>query len=255
MTPARSVAGQVVVVTGAASGMGRATAELFAAEGARVAACDIAANELDVVVSGIVDDGGQAKAYAFDLADASAIDSMVAAVRVDLGPIDIVVNNAGVSVGAPVDAEEYEESWFAALDVNVTAQVRLIRACLDDLRRHRSGRIINVASTEGIGGSARTSPYTASKHAVVGLTRSLAIELGPDGITVNCVCPGPINTGMTAAIPDEAKATFARRRTGLRRYGESIEVAHMTLSLALPAMSYVTGAIIPVDGGMSARNN
>jgi len=99
------------------------------------------------------------------------------------------------------------------------------------------------------------APYTASKHAVVGLTKSLAVELGPSGVTVNCICPGPINTGMTADIKDEHKAIYARRRTALRRYGEPEEVAHMILSLVLPASSFTTGAILTVDGGLSIRSN
>ena len=96
--------------------------------------------------------------------------------------------------------------------------------------------------------------YTASKHGVIGLTKSLAVELGRTGVTVNCVCPGPIRTGMTANIPDEAKETYAHRRVPLRRYGEPEEVAHMTLSLVLPASSYVNGAVVVVDGGMNIRH-
>ena len=118
-----------------------------------------------------------------------------------------------------------------------------------------SPRIVNIASTEGLGGSAGNSPYTAAKHGIIGLTKGLAIELGKQGITVNAVCPGPIHTGITELIPDEHKATFAHRRTALRRYGEPEEVAHITLSLCLPAASYITGVAIPVDGGMRARNN
>ena len=139
--------------------------------------------------------------------------------------------------------------------MNLTAHVHLIRACLLDLVRDGEGRIVNIASTEALGGSADNAPYTASKHGVVGLTRSLAVELGPSGVTVNAVCPGPINTGMTEIIPDEMKQTFTRRRTALRRYGDPEEVAHVTLALCLPSASYVTGAAIPVDGGMTARNN
>jgi 3-oxoacyl-[acyl-carrier protein] reductase len=129
----------------------------------------------------------------------------------------------------------------------------MIRACLPSLERAGSGRIVNIASTEGLGATPFLSPYTVSKHGVVGLTRSLACELGPRGVTVNCVCPGPISTAMTAAIPEEAKERFARRRVPLRRYGEPEEVAHMVLNLVLPASSYVNGAIVTVDGGLSAK--
>ena len=112
---------------------------------------------------------------------------------------------------------------------------------------------MNIASTEGLGATPYLSPYTVSKHGVVGLTRSLACELGPQGVTVNCICPGPIHTGMTALIPDDDKRKFARRRVPLRRYGQPEEVAQVVLSVALPASSYLNGAIIPVDGGLTAK--
>ena len=129
----------------------------------------------------------------------------------------------------------------------------MIRTCLPHLTRERAGRIVNIASTEGLGATPYLSPYTVSKHGVVGLTRSLACELGPQGVTVNCICPGPIHTGMTALIPDGDKQKFARRRVPLRRYGEPEEVAQVVLSVALPASSYLNGAIIPVDGGLTAK--
>jgi 3-oxoacyl-[acyl-carrier protein] reductase len=130
----------------------------------------------------------------------------------------------------------------------------MIQACLPDLQRNGEGRVVNIASTEGLGATAGNSPYVAAKHGVIGLTRGLAVELGRTGVTFNCVCPGPIRTGMTAGIPEDAKTKFARRRVPLRRYGEPEEVAHMTLSLVLPASSYVNGVAIPVDGGMTVQN-
>ena len=138
--------------------------------------------------------------------------------------------------------------------VMVTAHQRMVRAALPWLRQSNAARIVNIASTEGLGATPGDTPYVAAKSGVVGLTRGLAVDLGRDGITVNCICPGPIRTGMTDKVPDEDKAVFAKRRTALRRYGEPEEVAHMTLSLVLPAASYITGAIIPVDGGLMARN-
>ena len=178
----------------------------------------------------------------------------VGEVRAQLGPIDALVNNAGIALPAPIDAPDFETAWSATLAVNLTAYTRFVRAALEDLKRDGAGRIVNVASTEALGATAWISPYVASKHGVVGLTRVLAVELGPSGVTVNCVCPGPINTGMTAAIGDEDKAKYARRRTALRRYGEPEEVAHATLSLLLPAASYITGAVLVVDGGLTVRN-
>jgi 3-oxoacyl-[acyl-carrier protein] reductase len=173
----------------------------------------------------------------------------------DMGGLDIVVNNAGMALPSPIDGDDYPAHWDKSLAVMLEGPQVLIRATLNALRASHSPRIVNIASTEGLGGSAGNSPYTAAKHGIIGLTKGLAIELGKQGITVNAVCPGPIHTGITELIPDEHKATFAHRRTALRRYGEPEEVAHITLSLCLPAASYITGVAIPVDGGMRARNN
>jgi 3-oxoacyl-[acyl-carrier protein] reductase len=250
----RSVADRVVLVTGAASGMGRSIAHLFADEGAKVAVTDRDEKGATRVGSEIRGAGGVAADWALDVVDPGRIEAVVADVANRLGPIDVLVNNAGVSIPAPIGGDDFEAAWQTTINVNLTAYVRMVRACLPFLTRNRDGRIVNIASTEGLGAQAFLSPYTASKHGVVGLTRSLAVELGPQGVTVNCVCPGPINTGMTAPIPDDAKAKYARRRVPLRRYGEPEEVAHMVLSLALPASSFVTGAIIPVDGGLVTMN-
>ena len=134
------------------------------------------------------------------------------------------------------------------------AHTRTIRAALPFLRKSDGGRIVNIASTEGLGAIPHTSPYTAAKHGVIGLTRSMAVELGREGITVNCICPGPIRTNMTAAIPEDHKTIFAKRRVPLRRYAEPEEVAHGTLSLVLPASGYINGVALPVDGGMTIKN-
>lgn len=251
----RSVAGRVAVVTGAASGMGRATAWLLADEGAKVAALDINHGGLNETVDAIIDAGGTALAAVCDMADLQAIDQAVARVRAELGPVDILINNAGVAAGAPVDAADYEDVWAAVLEVNLAAQMRLVRACLDDLKRNGDGRIVNVASTEGIMATPNNSPYTVSKHGAVGLTRALAVELGQWGVTANAVCPGPIRTGMTASIPEEAKQKYARRRVPARRYGDPEEVAQITLSLVLPAASFINGAVVLVDGGLHAKSN
>jgi 3-oxoacyl-[acyl-carrier protein] reductase len=251
----RSIAGRVAIVTGAASGMGRATAHLFADEGAKVAVIDLGEDRVEAVVHEITEAGGTARGWVLDVSDRDAVEGVVAEVREALGPIDILVNNAGIAIGAPfAPGDSYLKAWGRTFDVDLTAHVLLIQACLEDLQRHGEGRVVNIASTEGLGASAYNSPYVAAKHGVIGLTRGLAVELGRTGVTFNCICPGPIRTGMTAGIPEEHKTKFARRRVPIRRYGEPEEVAHMTLSLVLPAASYVNGVVIPVDGGMMTQN-
>ena len=169
------------------------------------------------------------------------------------GQLDYLINNAGISILTTLEDEDYEEHWDKTLNVVLTGQVNLIRAALPYLLKSDAGRIVNISSTEGFGATPYVSPYTAAKHGVIGLTRSLALELGPQGITVNCVCPGPINTNMTSMIDEKDKMIFAKRRVGLKRYGEPEEVAHATLSLCLPASSFINGVSLPVDGGLSIR--
>ena len=251
---ARSVAGLTAFITGAASGMGRATAEVFAAEGAHVALTDIAAESVREVADDLVHRGFSAEAWTLDVADAEAINTIVAQAAERFGSLDIVVNNAGVGGFAAIDADSYEAVWTRALGVMLTSHQRIVRAALPYLRKSGAPRIVNIASTEALGATARDSAYAAAKAGVTGLTRALAVELGREGITVNCICPGPILTGMTEAIAEADRQTFAKRRTALGRYGRPDEVAHITLSLCLPAASYITGATIPVDGGLMARN-
>jgi len=249
----RSIAGRIAVVTGAASGMGRATSLLFADEGAVVAVVDRDRAGAERVALEITAAGARAEAWEVDVADAGAITAFAADVTSRLGGVDILVNNAGVSLPVRIDDDAWEQAWTATMAVNLTAYARLIRALLPPLRAADGGRVVNIASTEGLGATPTLSPYTTSKHGVIGLTRSMAVELGRDGITVNCVCPGPIETAMTAPIPAADKAEFARRRVPLRRYGRPEEVAHATLSLVLPAASFINGAVLVVDGGLTAK--
>ncbi len=250
----RSIDGKVAIITGAASGMGAATAKLFADQGAQVAAMDINAEPLRAVVDEIEGAGYPVRGWTLDLSDGEAIKTAIGEVAEHFGGIDILINNAGISIGTAIDGDGYEAAWDKTLAILLTAHTRTIRAALPHLRAAEFGRIVNIASTEGLGATKGGSPYSAAKTGVIGLTRSLAVELGTENITVNCVCPGPIRTAMTAAIPEADKREYARRRVALKRYADPEEVAHCTLSLALPAASFVTGVALPVDGGLTIKN-
>ena len=249
----RSIEGKVALITGSGGGMGRATAFVFAEAGAKVVVSDVNEKQIDEVANEIISSKGTCLKQALDVTNQENINEAVSNTIKEFGQLDILVNNAGISIPTTIDDENFEESWDKTFDVLLKGQVNLIRAALPFIRKSYCGRIVNISSTEGMGATPRISPYTSAKHGVIGLTRSLAVELGAEGITVNCICPGPINTAMTAAIPEEDKQIYARRRVPLKRYGEPEEVAHMTLSLCLPAASFVNGAVLPVDGGLSIK--
>ena len=250
----RSIKGSAAIVTGAASGMGRATAILFADEGCDLALFDLQAEALEAVAEEARTRGVNVVTFAQDLRDQAEIRKSVEIAAKELGRIDIIVNNAGFALPAMLDMDSYDDVWDLSLAVMLTAQKTFVQAALPYLRQSENARIVNVASTEGLGATKANSAYVAAKHGVIGLTRALAVDLGPEGITVNAICPGPIHTGITEAIPDEHKTIFAKRRVALKRYGIPEEVANITLSVVLPAASFLTGAAIPVDGGVTIKN-
>lgn len=254
----RNLHGKVAIVTGAASGMGRATAFLLADEGANVVVVDLDPVKVEAVVHEIHHEYGTSRSIGFaaDVRNIDRLQEIVDQTVSTFGGLDIVVNNAGISIpsAATSSNDDFLTAWDTTLAVNLSAYIHLVRSALPHLKKSTSGRIVNVASTESIVATPTLSAYSASKSGVTGLTRSLAVELGKNGITVNCICPGPINTGMTEAIPDDMKGKYAQRHVALRRYGEPEEVAQMTVSLCMPAMSFVTGASIVVDGGMTIRH-
>jgi len=255
----RSVSGSRVIVTGAASGMGRATAFVFADEGARVVVADRQPEGVQEVVKEIQAAYGETAAVGISVdvskpADRSALIDLCVST---FGGLDVLVNNAGVSLVSSVFSEEddFLSAWDATLAINLSAHVHLARLAVPHLMKcSHGGRIINIASTEGIVATSGLAAYTAAKHGVIGLSKSLAVELGRHNVTVNAVCPGPISTAMTADIADDAKETYARRRVPLRRYGNPEEVAHMTVNLAMPCSSFVNGATVVVDGGMTIKH-
>ena len=251
-TLSRSVENTVVLITGAASGMGRATAFVFADAGAHVAATDI--NDVQPVVDQIRAADRSAHGWRLDVSNKDEIEDVVAQVVDRFGGLGILVNNAGIASSIALEDEDYEPNWDRSLAVMLTAHMRMIRAALPHLRRAEHPRIVNIASTEALGATKHQSAYSAAKTGVIGLTRALAVELGREGITVNCICPGPIRTGMTEDIPEDDKQVYARRRIALKRYAEPEEVAQMTLSLCLPAAGFTTGVALPVDGGLTIKN-
>ncbi|MFV0534147.1 MAG: SDR family NAD(P)-dependent oxidoreductase [Cumulibacter sp.] len=254
----RSISGETAIITGGASGMGRATAHLFASEGAKVVIADLGADRVQKVVDEINTRFGAELALGAecDVADLDQLRNVVESATPWSGRLDIVVNNAGMgrpnALTQPED--EFTEAWDRVLAVNLSAQAQLVRLALPYLLKSDAARVVNIASTEAIVAQSGLVSYAASKTGVAGLTRGLAVELGRQGVTVNCICPGPIDTPMTKGHPDEAKEIYARRRVPLRRYGIPEEVAQMTLNLCLPSSSYVNGAVIPVDGGMTIRH-
>ena len=240
---------RVPLVTGGTRGIGGAISKALKAAGYKVAASytgnDAAADKFKAE-SGI-------PVYKWDVSSFDACAAGVKKVEADLGPVDVLINNAGITRDGAFHKMTLEQ-WNAVINTNLGSLFNMTRQVIEGMRARKFGRVINISSINGQKGQFGQVNYSAAKAGVVGLTRSLAVELGRDGITVNCICPGPITTGMTARISDKHKAIYARRRTALGRYGDPEEVAHMTLSLCLPAASFLTGAIIPVDGGLMARN-
>jgi len=249
----RSVKNMVTLITGAGSGMGRATAKVFADAGAKVIVSDINEQNVIEVTNEILKEKKICSGYVLDITSKDEIENVIEKVIKEFGQLDHLINNAGIAIPLSIDDENYEESWEKTLNVLLTGQVNLIRRALPYLLKSKNPRIVNISSTEGLGATPRNSPYTAAKHGVIGLTRSLASELGSTGLTVNCICPGPIRTAMTDDITEDNKQKYAYRRVPMQRYGDPEEVAHVTLSLCLPASSFINGVALPVDGGLSIK--
>ena len=195
--------------------------------------------------------GVRVHAVQADVSSAEQVAAMIEEVSGALGPVDLLVNNAGVFHYLSHD-ETTLEAWRQTLDVNLTGSYLVAWAVKQSMIERGFGRIVNVASTEGLTAARRTGPYTVSKHGVVGFTRSLAVDLGRRGVTANAVCPGATLTGMTERIPEADRQRFARRHVPVGRYADPKEIAYVIVALCAPEASYVNGAVIPVDGGLTA---
>lgn len=247
--------GKVVVVTGAGGGIGGATARRFAAEGARVGVLDRDAAAADRTVAAIVAAGGQALAQRCDITVRAEVDAAVAATESGLGPIDVLVNNAGWDVFAPF-LKTQPEQWDKLIAINLTGPLHMHHAVLPGMVARRAGRIVNIASDAARVGSSGEAVYAACKGGLVAFSKTIAREHARHGITVNVVCPGPTDTALFADYklgagnPDKLEEAF-RRSIPLGRIGQPEDLPGAILFFAGDEAGYVTGQVLSVSGGLT----
>ena len=255
-TRVESLHGRVALVTGGGRGIGEAVARRLAREGLRVAVMGRSLDELTRVAKEL--DGFAAQC---DVTDAGALEAAVSLVESSLGPIEVLVNNAGLAESLPFERTD-DAAWERAMALNVTAPFRLSRRLIPAMAKRRWGRVVNVASNAGLRGYAYTAAYCASKHALVGLTRSLAVEYARSGVTINAVCPGFVDTDMAARSVERISATTKRGADDARAALEALspqrrlmtadEVAHAVWSLLPHEARGIHGQCIAIDGGQTA---
>ena len=241
--------GKVALVTGATRGIGRAIALRFAAEGADVAFTYRSQHEAaQALISEIEALGVRTKAYTSDAADFTMAHEVVDDVKATFGHIDILVNNAGITKDGLMMRMD-EAQWDAVIDTNLKSAFNFIHACTPVMARQRGGSIINMSSVVGVSGNAGQCNYSASKAGLIGLTKSIAKEMGPRGIRANCIAPGFIATDMTGALPEEIRKEW-EKQIPMRRGGTPEDVAGVAVFLASDLAGYVTGQVISCCGGM-----
>jgi NAD(P)-dependent dehydrogenase (short-subunit alcohol dehydrogenase family) len=247
--------GKSVIVTGAGSGIGRASATLFAAEGASVIAADRAAGVNDVVAS-ITKAGGRGTALEMDAGSSADVKKLIALAMNTNGRIDVIYANAGISGGTPNIFEQTEDQWREILQVNLIGPMLAIQFGAPQMIKQGGGAIVCTASVAGIRSGAGSPAYSASKAGVISLVSLAANQLAGTNVRVNGICPGLIETGMTKQIFDRAREKGTDDRIGqlnaLRRAGQPEEIARVALFLASDDASYVNGQVLPVDGGLSS---
>ncbi len=242
-----------VVITGGGSGIGRETAFQFAAEGANVAVSDVDSETAQRTAEQIQERGGKASAFTLDTREPEAVTAFFADAKARLGQLDVLINSAGVREIQPVVDLPYEE-WCRVIDINLTGVFLCSQAFVRDLvKEGRPGAIVNLASTLGLIAAPNRPAYTASKHAVVGLTKEMGLEFGETGIRVNAVGPGVTRTSLTERyFQDAGMAQTIRSIHAMNRWGEADEIAKAILFLASDEASFITGVTLPVDGGWLA---
>jgi 3-oxoacyl-[acyl-carrier protein] reductase len=245
----RPLEGKVAVVTGSSRGIGRAIAVELGRRGAQVVVnYNRSADAADEVVAAIGQEGGTAMAVQADVSDYDQAQGLVKTAIDVYGRIDILVNNAGVTRDQVIMMMK-EEDWDVVLRVDLKSLFNTCKAAARKMLRQRSGRIINISSIVGIAGQGGQTNYAAAKAGIIGFTKSLAKELGPRGITANVVAPGLIPTDLTSDLPDELREK-AIEQTPLQRVGRAEEIAYAVAFLASDEAAFITGAVLPVDGGL-----
>jgi gluconate 5-dehydrogenase len=244
--------GRVALVTGASRGLGWAIAQALAGAGARVLLCARGAAAAEERAAALRGDGAAAEALPFDVTDPAAVDAAFAAIRARHGRLDILVNNAGITVRKPL-LEHSDADWAAVLDTDLTACFRLSREAARLMVTRGWGRIVMVSSIASLVARPTIPGYVTAKAALNGLVRALAVELAPRGVTVNAVAPGYFPTEANQIVRDDrAFYDWICRRTPAGRWGDPAELGGAVVFLASPAASYCTGAVLMVDGGLTA---
>ncbi|MCR5866884.1 3-oxoacyl-[acyl-carrier-protein] reductase [Aquincola sp. J276] len=240
---------KICIVTGAAQGIGLATAAKFAAEGAVVIVCDVKPAAIDAAVTQCVQAGGRAEGHVVDVTDRAQVDAMVAAVKARHGRIDVLVNNAGITKDARL-VKMTEAQFDAVIDVNLRGVFHCAQAVAETMSAQGGGVILNASSVVGIYGNFGQTNYAASKFGVIGFTKTWSRELGPKGVRVNAVAPGFVETPILSTIPEKV-LDHMREQVPLHRLGKPEEIANVYAFLASDEASYVNGAVIEVSGGMT----